>query len=79
MKVDMTHVMEDGWRESITTSGAGSAVIFQNGIANEVTWRKNSRNDPLQFIDGNGKEVPLNRGQTWITAIPNSHGGVSWQ
>ena len=79
MKVDMAHVMEDGWRESITTSGAGSAVIFQNGIANEVTWRKNSRNDPLQFIDGNGKEVPLNRGQTWITAIPNSHGGVSWQ
>ena len=79
IKVDMTHVMEDGWRESITTSGAGGAVIFQNGIANEVTWRKNSRNDPLQFIDGNGKEVPLNRGQTWITAIPNSHGGVSWQ
>lgn len=79
MKVDMVKVMEDGWRESITTSGAGSAVIFQNGTATEATWRKNSRSEPLQFVDANGKEVSLNRGQTWITAVPNGSGSVTWQ
>lgn len=79
MKVDMTKTMEDGWRESITTNGAGSAVIFQNGLATECTWRKNSRTDPLQFVDANGKEISLNRGQTWITAVPNGSGGVAWQ
>lgn len=79
MKVDMTKIMEDGWRESITTTGSGSAVIFQNGAATEATWRKNSRTDPLQFVDANGKSIALNRGQTWITAVPNGSGNVSWQ
>ena len=79
MKVDMVNVMEDGWRESITTSGSGTAYIFQNGIATEATWHKASRMDPLELLDANGKSIPLNRGQTWISAIPNSGGVVSWK
>ena len=79
MKVDMVHVMEDGWRESITTVGAGPATIFQNGTATDCTWRKNSRTEPLQFIDAEGNEIPLNRGQTWIAAVPNGTGSVAWQ
>lgn len=79
MKVDMTHIMEDGWRENITTSGAGSAVVFQNGTATECTWHKASRSEPLHFKDAAGKEILLNRGQTWIAAVPNGSGGVAWQ
>lgn len=79
MKVNMSTVMEDGYRESITTSGAGSAVVFQNGTATDCTWRKNSRTEPLQFVDANGKEIALNRGQTWIAAVPNNSGAVAWQ
>ena len=54
-------------------------TIFQNGIAQEVTWHKDSRASQLRFTDGDGKNVALNRGKTWITAIPNGSGSISWQ
>ncbi len=79
MKVDMTKIMEDGYRESITTTGSGEAVIFQNGTAQTVTWTKADRASQLRFVDASGKDIPLVRGQTWIAAIPNSGGAVSWQ
>lgn len=80
LKVDMHRIFEDGYREDIKVVGSGQAVIFQNGIAQEVTWNKPSREAPIAFTDAEGKEVPLNRGQTWIAATPNrAGGGVSWQ
>jgi hypothetical protein len=79
MKVNMTLVMEDGYRESITTDGSGEAVIFQNGTAQTVTWQKPNRGGQIQFIGADGKEVKLNRGQTWISAVPNGSGSVAWQ
>lgn len=79
MKVDMTKVLEDGYRESIATTGSGEAIIFQNGTAQTVTWHKADRGTQLSFTDAAGKDVPLVRGQTWISAIPNGSGAVSWQ
>ena len=80
LHVNETTVMEDGWRQSIVTTGTGTATVFQNGTVAECTWRKNDRFSPLELIDAAGKPVALNRGQTWIAAVPNSGGGgVSWQ
>lgn len=79
LKVAMTRVMEDGYRESIATTGTGEAVIFQNGTAQTVTWSKADRASQIKFTDGSGKDVPLVRGQTWISAVPNGTGGVTWQ
>lgn len=79
LKVDMTKVLEDGYRESIVTLGTGQAVIFQNGTAKEVTWKKDDKDKPLTFTDETGKEVLLARGQTWISAVPNQGGSVSWR
>lgn len=79
LKVDMSLVMEDGWRESITTSGSGTAYVFQNGTVIECTWRKASTSEPLQLLDAAGASITLSRGQTWIAAIPNSGGNVSWK
>lgn len=80
LHVNETTVMEDGWRQSIVTTGTGTATVFQNGTVAEYTWRKNDRFSPLELIDAAGKPVALNRGQTWIAAVPNSGGGgVSWQ
>lgn len=79
LNVDMTRVMEDGYRESITTTGSGSATIFQNGTVQNVTWTKKDRASQIMFTDVEGKEVPLVRGQTWISAVPNGTGGVVWQ
>lgn len=79
LKVNERTVFEDGYRQSIDTIGSGSAVIFQNGIASEVTWAKPDRASQIKFTDANGKDVPLVRGQTWISAVPNDTGSVSWQ
>lgn len=78
LKVDMTTVMEDGYRQSIITNGSGKAYVFQNGTANEVTWQKSDRFSPLKLTDSNGADISLVRGQTWITAIPNGR-EVTWQ
>lgn len=79
MFVNMQHVFEDGYREQIITTGSGRAVVFQNGEAKEATWRKADRISPLRLTDENGQDVPLIRGQTWISAVPNSGGSVSWE
>jgi len=79
LKVNEVTVMEDGYRQSITTTGTGEAVIFQNGTATTATWSKPDRASQLTFTDAAGKPIPLNRGQTWISAVPNGHGSVAWQ
>lgn len=67
----------DGY-EDVVTNGSGQAYIFQNGSAQEVTWRKDGRTEPLRLIDQDGKDVSLVRGQTWVAAI-TERGSVSWQ
>lgn len=62
----------------IQTVGSGSGVIFMDGKATEITWRKASDAGRTQFFDVNGKEVALNRGQTWISVIPVER-SVSYQ
>lgn len=79
MKVNESTVFEDGYRQAINTIGSGSATIFQDGTVQEVTWSKASRKDQIVFRDAAGVDVPLARGQTWITAVPAGTGGVSWQ
>ncbi len=79
LRVNERTVLEDGYRQSIDTIGSGAAVIFQNGIAQEVTWHKPDRASQIKFTDENGEDVPLVRGQTWISAVPNDTGSVSWQ
>jgi DUF3048 family protein len=79
MHIDMSLVLEDGYRENITTTGSGEADIFQNGIMIKGMWHKASREAQLTFTDESGKDVSLIRGQTWITAVPNGSGSVTWE
>lgn len=72
-------VMEETWRERITTTGSGKATIFQNGTAVKATWKKAKSTDQLSFYDSDDKEISLARGQTWITAVPSGKGSVSWK
>lgn len=78
LRVNESTVMQDGAREKIQTSGSGKATIFQNGTAIDATWRKKSRAAPLELLDKNGEPIELVRGQTWIAAVPNGRGSVSW-
>jgi len=79
MKVDERTVFEDGYRESIKTSGSGEAIIFQDGSAQKVTWTKQNPKSQLMFYDKDKEKVALARGQTWISAVPNNEGSVTWK
>lgn len=79
MFVNETTIFEDGWREKIVTVGSGKAYIFQNGTVKSATWKKSSKTSQITFTDKNGKDIPLVRGQTWITAVPNDDGKVTWK
>ena len=79
LRVDMENTLEDGYRENITTIGKGEAIIFQDGTAIEATWHKAGRLSQITFTDESGNDVPLVRGQTWISAVPNGSGDVTWE
>jgi len=78
MRVTQSTVLEDGYRENINAVGNGTAYIFQDGTVQEVTWSKPSKTAQITFKDAEGKDVPLARGQTWITAVPNNK-AITWQ
>jgi hypothetical protein len=79
MKIPEKLVFEDGYRQQLTTIGKGTAYIFQEGTVQKVTWSKKARTEQIKFTDKNGKDVPLVRGQTWLTAVPADTGGATWQ
>jgi hypothetical protein len=49
--------------------GTGTAYVFQNGGVTLGKWSKASNSAQITFTDNNGNAIPLNRGQTWITAV----------
>ena len=53
-----------------TTTGTGEALIFQNGIAIEGTWKKTTRDSRTIFTDEKGKEISFVRGPIWIEVVP---------
>jgi hypothetical protein len=49
--------------------GTGQALIFQDGIMQDVRWSKPQASAPLVLQDANGAAIPINPGQTWFTAL----------
>ncbi len=78
MKVP-THIgLEDGYREQMSTIGAGPATFFQDGIVVQGFWRKAAQKSQIEFYDAFGRAVAFNAGQTWISVTaPDKK--VSWQ
>lgn len=72
IQVSMTRAMEDGFREQIVTTGSGKAYVFQDGTVTEAVWQRPEPKSQLALIGSDGKPLSLNRGQTWITALPNT-------
>lgn len=74
-----THIgFEDGYREQMDTNGENEAFIFQNGTVIEGKWHKPNRETQIEFLTKDNEKIPLERGQTWITAIPTDR-SVEWQ
>lgn len=61
-----------------TTTGSGEAYIFQAGGVIEGHWNRENADSELRFVDNNGEDIPLVRGQVWISLYP-SNGKVTWE
>jgi hypothetical protein len=78
IKVPTVIGFEDGYREQMQTIGSGVSYVFQDGTVTKGTWTKTAKKDQIVFKNDAGEVIPLNAGQTWITAIPTEK-SVSWQ
>lgn len=78
IKVNM-NLDHDGYHNIIQTAGEGEAFVFLDGKVIAATWKKADESSPLLLKDSDGNEIKLNRGQTWVSAVPNGVGSISWQ
>lgn len=59
----------DGYHSNYGIIGSGQAYIFQDGQVIAGKWSKSGNAAQLTFTDAAGKTIPLNPGQTWLTAV----------
>jgi hypothetical protein len=52
------------------TVGRGQGWVLRDGDVVPVTWVKDSHNARTQLIGADGKDVPLNPGNTWYEIVP---------
>ena len=56
-----------------TTSGTGTALVFQNGQVIEAAWSKKNRMARTVFSAKAGKEISLSPGKVWVEVIPTGN------
>jgi len=52
------------------TVGSGQGWVFRDGQAIPITWQKASRTNRTRLIGADGKDVPLDAGNTWYSIVP---------
>ena len=54
------------------TPGSGNALVFRDGTVVAGTWSKASHTERTKLTDAAGKEIPLNKGNTWYSIVPTT-------
>lgn len=57
--------------------GSGDAVVASRGRTIRGTWSKEDAASPVVFTDGDGEEILLAPGNTWVELVPESGGSVA--
>ena len=65
-------------RLTIRTTGKGSGILARDGVMQEITWKRDSRNDMLHFYDAAGDKVALSVGSSYINIL-DSGISASWE
>lgn len=52
------------------TIGSGKAWVFRDGTVTDGNWRRNKGHEAYTLTDGNGSNVRLAPGQTWVVLAP---------
>lgn len=67
-----TKSIDDYGRQDWDLTG-GDALYITNGYGEKITWKKGDASAPLKFYGQDGKELTVNRGQSWIGVVPSSN------
>jgi hypothetical protein len=62
-------LMADGYHSAYQTTGSGNMLVFQDGTVTAGTWTKGGPKDQFVFKGGDGTDIKLNPGQTWISVV----------
>jgi hypothetical protein len=63
---------ENKGRQEISNIGQGTGYYISNGQAVEINWSKSSRGAKTIYTTTDGKELLLNKGNTYIQIMPKS-------
>ncbi|MFZ1756295.1 MAG: DUF3048 domain-containing protein [Caldilineaceae bacterium] len=70
---EVTDIVEDSLGSKsirLNLFGSGRALVFRNGVGFEGTWQSNSGGELPRFFGGDGQEIPLKPGRSWISIVP---------
>lgn len=65
--------LDDNGYLEVDTAGEGSGYYITGGRAIPVTWKCEDHFSPTHYYDGEGNEITLNPGKTWVCIIDNDH------
>lgn len=70
MNVPKVKVLDKKGRLDINVIGKGTGWVLKNGQKTQIKWSKASDRARTIFTETNGKEIVFNRGNTWVTIVP---------
>lgn len=53
--------------------GEGTGIYFNNGVAQDIKWKKAKQMDRTIFTDAAGKEITFAPGQFWVSILPTGN------
>lgn len=83
--VQFVDYVDTGYRDTVGAPvpeaqliGTGGGWVLTGGYAVPVTWEKKDLADVTRYYDGDGNEVAMLPGRSWVELVPNG-GGISIQ
>mgnify|MGYP000278806375 FL=1 len=54
----------------VTRPEGGDVDIIHDGMVTKGKWKKGAASERVSFVDADGKDIPLTRGNTWVEVVP---------
>ena len=65
--------LDDNGYLEIATTGEGTGWFVTNGKMIDITWKCGDSFSPTRYYDGDGNEITLNQGKTWVCIVDQAH------
>jgi len=62
---------EGAGRQDMSTVGSGKGYFASNGRIISINWQRADKSSQFIYTDGNGNQIELGRGKTYIGIVPN--------